>query len=372
MLAWITAHFERHTAWTIWYSTTSARSAVRLSTRVPELIKDFYGWLSRRPEFGQFLSNEQLLARVKGQQAEYWRDFLRAEVDEAYVERRRVVGQVHARVELGLLVYLQAMEFVSAWFRREIEADERLRDRPTATFSVRKLIKFDSAVVVDTYAARTARNLEEQRKRLEHVAAVMRAVTEGDLSRQIEVTGPEDILGKSVNDMVQSLRNIAREMGLIARGDYSAHVPPRSDKDELGLSLQAMTHALREAAEKNEQHMWMAKIQSELGQAMSGNPSVKELSQRVLSHLCRALDAQVGAQYVLEHGSGTLRLMANLCDRRGQRRTRPTGSLGKGSSARRPGETAYPRERRTRGQHPSPLGAGGSPPQEPRCLASSP
>jgi hypothetical protein len=46
-----------------------------LSARVPELIKDFYGWLSRLPEFWQFLSNEQLLARVKGQQAEYWRDF---------------------------------------------------------------------------------------------------------------------------------------------------------------------------------------------------------------------------------------------------------------------------------------------------------
>ncbi len=279
-----------------------------LSARVPELINDFYGWLSRLPEFGQFLSNEQLLAHVKGQQAEYWRDFLRAEVDEAYVERRRVVGQVHARIELGLLIYLQAMEFVSAWFRREIEADERLRDRPTVTFSIRKLIKFDSAVVVDTYGARTARSLEEQRKRLGHVAGVMRAVTEGDLSRQIEVTGPEDVLGKSLNDMVQSLRNIAREMGLIARGDYSAHVPPRSEKDELGVSLQAMTRALREAAEKNEQHIWMAKTQTELGQAMSGNPSVKELSQRVLSHLCRALGAQVGAQYVLENGSETLRL----------------------------------------------------------------
>lgn len=280
-----------------------------LTARVPELIKDFYGWLSGLSEFGQFLSNEQLLARVKGQQAEYWRDFLRAEVDEAYVERRRVVGQVHARIELGLLIYLQAMEFVSTWLIREIDSDEALRDRPTAALSIRKLIEFDSVVVVDTYGAQTARILEEQRKRLEHVAGVMRAVTEGDLSRQIDVTGPDDVLGKSLNDMVQSLRNIAREMGLIARGDYSAHVPPRSEKDELGVSLQAMTRALREAADKNEQHMWLAKTQAELGQAMSGNPRVKELSKRVLSRLCRALDAQVGAQYVFEKGKGTLRLM---------------------------------------------------------------
>lgn len=280
-----------------------------LTARVPELIDDFYGWLSGLPEFGQFLSNERLLARLKAQQGEYWRDFLRAEVDEAYVERRRVVGQVHARIELGLLVYLLAMEFVSTWLRRAIEADESLRDRPTATLSIRKLIAFDSAVVVDTYGARTARSLEEHRQRLQHVAGVMRAVTEGDLSRQIDVTGPEDVLGASLNDMVRSLRDIAREMELIARGDYSAHVSPRSEKDELGVSLQAMTCALREAAAKNEQQMWIAKTQEELGRAMSGNPSVKELSQRVLSLLCRALDAQVGAQYVLEDGNETLRLM---------------------------------------------------------------
>lgn len=280
-----------------------------LTARVPKLIDDFYDWLSGRPEFGQFLSNEQLLARLKAQQGEYWRDFLRAEVDEAYVERRRVIGQVHARIELGLLIYLLAMEFVSTWLRAAIEAEDGLRDRPTAALSIRKLIAFDSAIVVDTYGARTARSLDEHRQRLQHVASVMRAVTEGDLGHQIDVTGPEDVLGTSLNDMVRSLRNIAREMGLIAGGDYSAHVPPRSEKDQLGASLQAMTCALREAAEKNEQQMWMAKTQTELGLAMTGNPSVKELSQRVLSLLCRALDAQVGAQYVLEDGSETLRLM---------------------------------------------------------------
>ncbi|MDP2341723.1 MAG: response regulator [Deltaproteobacteria bacterium] len=288
-----------------------------LSARVPELIEDFYRWLSRFPEFGHFLSNPRVLAHVKEEQAKYWRDFLRAEVDEAYVERRRIVGQVHARIELGLLIYLQAMEFVSAWLRRAVEADERLRSRATVTFSIRKLIEFDSAVVVDTYGARTARNLEEQRKRLENIAGVMRAVTEGDLSREIDVTGPEDVLGKSLNEMVQSLRKIAREMGLIAGGDYSAHVPPRSAKDELGVSLQAMTCALREAAGKNQQHMWMATAQAELSQAMSGNPSVRELSQRTLSQLCRAAEAQVGAQYVRENGNGTLRLMGTYATSEG-------------------------------------------------------
>jgi hypothetical protein len=37
----------------------------------------------------------------------------------------------------------------------------------------------------------------------------MEAVAAGNLHQHIDMTGPDDVLGKSVNNMVQSLRNIA-------------------------------------------------------------------------------------------------------------------------------------------------------------------
>ncbi|MBG0810542.1 response regulator [Methylosinus sp. H3A] len=290
-----------------------------LSPRVPELIEDFYAWLRGFTDFAHFFADPRMLLRVKAQQRDYWTDFLAAEVDDAYVERRRVIGRTHARIELGLLIYLLAMEFVSAWLRRAIEADERLRENATAALSVRKLIAFDSAIVVDTYGALTAQNLEDHRERLHHVASVMRAVTEGDLDRRIELAGPGDILGLSLNDLVDSLRGVAGEMETIAGGDYSAQPAPRSEKDQLGKSLQAMTRALREAAERNERQMWLAENETALGQAMSGNPTMRELAHRVLSLLCRALNAQVGAQYVAEDGGATLRLAGTYAAAGGMR-----------------------------------------------------
>jgi len=290
-----------------------------LSARVPELIEDFYAWLHSFSDFARFFADPRMLLRVKAQQNEYWTDFLAAEVDEAYVERRRVIGRTHARIELGLLIYLLAMEFVSAWLRRAIETDERLRENKTAALSVRKLIAFDSAIVVDTYGALTAQNLDDHRERLRHVASVMRAVTEGDLDRHIELAGPGDILGLSLNDLVDSLRGVAHEMEAIAGGDYSAQPSPRSAKDQLGKSLQAMTRALREAAERNERQMWRAENETALGQAMTGNPTMRELAQRVLSLLCRALGAQVGAQYVAEDGGATLRLVGAYAATSGMR-----------------------------------------------------
>ncbi len=114
-----------------------------LSPRVPEMIEDFYVWLRGFSDFARFFADPRMLQRVKAQQNDYWTDFLAADVDDAYVERRRVIGRTHARIELGLLIYLLAMEFVSAWLRRAIEADERLRANATAALSIRKLIAFE-------------------------------------------------------------------------------------------------------------------------------------------------------------------------------------------------------------------------------------
>lgn len=279
-----------------------------LAARVPQMLEAFYGWLSGLPEYPQFFTDGRLLAQVKAQQVQYWEDFLRAEVDDGYVHRRRIVGQTHARIELGLLIYLQAMEFVSRWFRRQVEASEELRLLPTAVFSVRKLIEFDSAIVVDTYGRLTARRLDDQRVRLEQVATVMRAVAEGDLQHRIQAQGPADILGSSLNEMVDSLRRIAQEMGAIARGEFSGQFIARGPRDQLGVALQAMTLALRQSAQRNEELIWVANVQTQVREAMGGNPSVQELSRRVLSELCRALKAHVGTKYVLE--GDQLRLVA--------------------------------------------------------------
>ena len=275
-----------------------------VSDEVPQLVEDFYVWLVELPEFERFFEDKALLAHVKAQQIRYWEDFLAANIDDAYVAKRRSVGNTHANIGLGLLVYLRAMQFVSDWLVRRIHGEPGWSDRREAmASSIRKLIEFDSAIVVDTYAARSERLLADQRERLELVARVMHAVSEGDLSQGLEARGPQDLLGASVNGMVASLKAVAHQMGMIARGDYSVGVTPRSEKDELSRSLVLMTNALREAAELKQKQVWMAESLRELREAMTGNPNVAELCDRVLAYLCRKLEAQVGATYVLEGGS---------------------------------------------------------------------
>lgn len=112
-------------------------------------------------------------------------------------------------------------------------------------------------------------------------------------------------------------RALSETADRIASGELelTATVSGQDELAVLGDAFNTMTSNLRrllkterEAVTENEQHLWLITSLAELGHAMSGNPSSKQLSERVLAFLCEALDAQVGALYVAESGGEVLRL----------------------------------------------------------------
>ncbi len=75
-------------------------------------IELFYEWLPSQPEFDQLFTSDETVQRVKGLQLDYWSDFFRGVVDDAYLARRRAVGEVHARIGLSLPAYFAAINMV--------------------------------------------------------------------------------------------------------------------------------------------------------------------------------------------------------------------------------------------------------------------
>ncbi|MDX2347803.1 MAG: protoglobin domain-containing protein, partial [Nitrospirota bacterium] len=73
--------------------------------RLPDYVTAFYLWLKSQPEFDEFFSDPKALAHAQKLQLEYWRDFFEASIDEKFLEHRRTVGEVHARIGLPLSVY---------------------------------------------------------------------------------------------------------------------------------------------------------------------------------------------------------------------------------------------------------------------------
>jgi len=137
---------------------------------VPKLgtfIEDFYAWLGQRPEFSQFFRDPSLLTRVKGLQKNYWTEFFEARVDANYVRQRMEVGEVHARIQLPLDVYLIAMDFSYAWVVDSMrETDSAGAELVAALRSVVKLIHLDTSLVVGAFHKRYIETIAEQSRSL--------------------------------------------------------------------------------------------------------------------------------------------------------------------------------------------------------------
>jgi rsbT co-antagonist protein RsbR len=150
--------------------------------RVPEYVEGFYKWLRTLPEFDDYFSDPHKLAQVQNLQLEYWKDFLRAEVDAAYIERRRVVGEVHARIGLPLPTYFAAMN-LSLKLLTEVMYDGSMPHDVYANTvrSVVKLLHLDTSIVVETFSIQTSRVIAEQSQTLLEMSTPVTAIWDGIL-----------------------------------------------------------------------------------------------------------------------------------------------------------------------------------------------
>jgi rsbT co-antagonist protein RsbR len=138
------------------------RAAARLGT----LVDRFYEWLERQPDFPLFFTSPEKLVKVKDQQREYWREFMSGQVDEAYVARRRLVGETHARIGLSLDTYLAAMNRSLQILLELLHEDgEKTEEIPTAV-ALTKLLHLDLSIVVGTFNMRTQAIITEQTESL--------------------------------------------------------------------------------------------------------------------------------------------------------------------------------------------------------------
>ncbi len=149
---------------------------------IPKLenyVTSFYDWLRTQPEFEQFFSDPDKLAHVQKQQVAYWQDFFNARIDEEYVQKRRSIGEVHARIGLPLTVYFAAMNFSLRIFIEEMyDGKLSAKDYSTAVRAVTKLMHVDTAVVVDTFMKLTKQTISEQSEALMEMSTPVTALWE--------------------------------------------------------------------------------------------------------------------------------------------------------------------------------------------------
>ncbi|MEW6260063.1 MAG: histidine kinase dimerization/phospho-acceptor domain-containing protein, partial [Thermodesulfobacteriota bacterium] len=140
------------------------------------------------------------------------------------------------------------------------------------------------------------------------ISKAVEAIAVGDFSQKVELRSDFDTLGKSVNLMVDNVSKIVAQLHKIAEGSYSDKIRPFSEKDQLGTALYRLTDSLKKMRELNEKQNAIKSAQMELNNTMRGEQDTVELATRVISYLCRYLEAPMGAFFLYEPEEGVLRL----------------------------------------------------------------
>jgi len=138
----------------------------RSATRVDTIVDRFYQWLETQRDFSVFFTSPEKLVKVKDLQREYWGEFISGQVDDAYVARRKLVGETHARIGLSLETYLAAMNrSLQILLDLLHEEDEGAQDVLTAA-ALTKMLHLDLSIVVSTFNMRTQAIISEQTESL--------------------------------------------------------------------------------------------------------------------------------------------------------------------------------------------------------------
>jgi signal transduction histidine kinase len=139
-----------------------AELAPILEKNAANLVSGFYRHLLSFPETRHLLREPVVKERLLGLQREYLLSLAGPDIDEAYLDHRRRIGEVHERIGLEPRWYLGAYALylsmvtplVFEHFAREPHRAER------ALMALQKLLLFDSSLAMEAYIGRRQRELE--------------------------------------------------------------------------------------------------------------------------------------------------------------------------------------------------------------------
>lgn len=147
----------------------------KIIPNMENVIDQFYKQLAKTPYWDTFLSDQTVVSRLKNLQASYWRDFFSIEVlDQKYVDSRRHIGAVHAKVGLPLSAYFTGMvSFLRIFSEYITQIDDYI--------CITKLAHLDLSQTVESYSTITNQTISEQTRIMTEMSTPITAIWDGVL-----------------------------------------------------------------------------------------------------------------------------------------------------------------------------------------------
>ncbi|OHX64771.1 protoglobin domain-containing protein [Flammeovirga pacifica] len=147
---------------------------------LPDMVDSWYVWLKSTPEFYEFFSDPSTLERVQKMQFSFWEQFFTANIDGSYIESRRKVGEVHARIGLSQEIYLAGVDhFLSLFVDMLSTIDWSQQDLNKARRALNKMVHMDMTIIVQSYESIVNQKITAQSKTLMAMSTPVTQIWEG-------------------------------------------------------------------------------------------------------------------------------------------------------------------------------------------------
>jgi len=127
--------------------------------QIDGVVEAFYRDLLRYSEPRRFFANPKILERVKAGQRAYLIALFAGEPDEAYIEQRLKIGEVHERIGVPLKWYIGAMGHFLDGLGNVLRAAPGLdaERRLNAVLALSKVMNLDLQLALESYASLSLR-----------------------------------------------------------------------------------------------------------------------------------------------------------------------------------------------------------------------
>lgn len=143
---------------------------------LPCIINQLYIDMQQFTHFSDYFHSEDYIQKVKKLQIEHWRAFWEDELDDAYLNKRERIGQVHARIGLPLDMYYDAVMMLNKAFEEELV--KLGLDTAALLSAFHRRVSLDVYIVVDTYNKIMKERLEEQNEALREMSTPVAQIAE--------------------------------------------------------------------------------------------------------------------------------------------------------------------------------------------------
>ena len=177
--------------------------------QLDDMIEQWYDWLKDHPEFEEFFDDVESIARVKILQRKYWEQFFEGSLDENYLQSRKQVGHVHARIGLPQDIYLAGVDKFLEFFVQMLDnLNFDIKKYKSCRRALNKLAHLDMMIIVQSYEDIVNAKIAAQTKSLLEMSTPVTQLWTGLLLLPvvglIDSKRAQDIMNNSLNKIADT------------------------------------------------------------------------------------------------------------------------------------------------------------------------